>query len=239
MSSATPGLSSANPPTADPRPTAFIVGAFVLASIVGGAVLWIGLSGDFPGTIPGSHIGTGAGPPPTPASCEGKDLLGNATFSFIAGGGGGFWFNGTHPGPCVAVVVGSSITVDFSVADDAGQNHSWVLVNASNASTALSTPAFPGAGFTGGARFMGIEPGSSTVFHFNATVVGSYQYICEMTGHYGKGMWGWFNVTSVPTPVPSSHVEGALLGVAGFAAPAVPSARRQVPGDDEGRTRGA
>ncbi|MCI4370783.1 MAG: hypothetical protein L3J81_05600, partial [Thermoplasmata archaeon] len=166
MSPATPISSSPSPPTTSARPTAFIVGAFVLASVIGGTVLYIGLTSGFPGTIPGSHIGSGITAPPNPASCQGRDRLGNDTFAFVAGGGGGFWFNGTHPGPCVAVVVGSQITVDFSVAADAGQNHSWVLVNASNASSALSTPAFPGAGLTGVARFMGIAPGSSLVFHF-------------------------------------------------------------------------
>jgi hypothetical protein len=216
MSTATPIASSPTAPPGAPSATAFIVGAFVLSAIVGGAVLYIGLSGDFPGTIPGSHIGTGASGPPSPASCEGRDKLGNDTFSFIAGGGGGFWFNGTHPGPCVAVVVGSSITIDFSVADNAGQNHSWVLVNASNASAAVSTPAFPGAGFTGAARFMGIGPGASLVFHFNATAVGAYQYICEMTGHYSQGMWGWFNVTSAPIPPAVSHAETPLVGGAGL-----------------------
>jgi hypothetical protein len=184
--------------------TAFIVGAFVLAAVVGGATLYIGLNGGFPGVIPGSHVGAGGSGLPSPASCEGRDRLGNDSFAFVAGRAGGYSFNGSHPGPCVAVVVGSQITVNFSVALDAGQNHSWVLVNASNASTAVATPAFPGAGLTGAARFMGIPPGASVVFHFNATVVGSYQYICEMTGHYAKGMFGWFNVTaaSAVTGVP-------------------------------------
>lgn len=179
------------------RPTAFIVGTFVLAAVVGVVVLALGLSGAFPGVIPGSHAGNGVTAPPV---CQGNDGLGNYTFAFVAGAAGGFWFNGTHPGPCVTVQVGSRITVDLSVAADAGQNHSWVLVNASNASTAVSTPVFAGAGMTGAARFMGIAPGTSMVFHFNASSVGVYQYICEMTGHYAFGMFGWFNVTAHPMP---------------------------------------
>jgi FtsP/CotA-like multicopper oxidase with cupredoxin domain len=180
-------------------PTAFIVGAFVLSAILGGAVLYLGLAGDLGSGIPGAHTGSGPTPAPTGlAACEGRDRMGTFTFSFVAGLDGKFTFNGTSPGPCVAVIVGSNITVRLSVAADAGTNHTWVLVNASNASTAMSTPAFAGAGMTGAERFMGIAPGNSTTFHFVASVAGTYQYICEMTGHYAAGMWGWFNVTSGP-----------------------------------------
>ncbi|MCI4370913.1 MAG: plastocyanin/azurin family copper-binding protein [Thermoplasmata archaeon] len=199
LPAAPPGLSST---------TGFIVGTFVLATIIGGAVLYLGLVGDLGGPIPGAHVGYGQGiSAPTPAACEGNDRMGNFSFSFVAGKGGSLTFNGTRPGPCVAVVVGSTIQVNFSVAPDAGTTHTWVLVNASNASTALSTPAFPGAGMTGAERFMGIGPGQSMVFHFTAAAVGSYQYICEMPGHYTAGMWGWFNVTN--SPVPPSAAERA------------------------------
>jgi plastocyanin len=192
-------MSQAGAPATLDRTTGFIVGTFVLASVIGGAVLYFGLVGDIGSPIPGSYPGSGhAAAAPSPASCEGKDQKGNFTFYFVAGKGGSLTFNSTHPGPCVDVVVGSLITVNFSVAADAGTTHTWVLVNASNASTALSTPAFPGAGMTGAQRFQGIGPGESIVFHFNATAVGSYQYICEMPGHYAAGMWGWFNVTSAP-----------------------------------------
>jgi hypothetical protein len=203
------------PPTPSPpsRPTVFIVGAFVLAAVVGGAVLYIGLTGGFGGVIPGSHTGSGGPGGPNPANCQGKDTLGTFTFSFVGGPRASTSFNGSHPGPCVAVVVGSKITVEFSVATDSGQNHSWVLVDAANASTAVSTPVFAGAGFTGAARFIGIAPGASIVFHFNATAIGSYQYICEMMGHYATGMYGWFNVTAQPTPS-AAHATAApsLLG---------------------------
>jgi plastocyanin len=176
---------------------AFILGVFVISAVIGGAVLALGLAGSFPGYIPGSHLGTGNHPASITA-CEGADQKGNFTFSFVAGRNGGLWFNGTRPGPCVAVAVGSSITVQFSVAANAGTNHSWVLVNASNASTALSTPAIRGAGLTGAQRFLGIAPGANATFRFNVTVAASYQYICEMPGHYAAGMWGWFNVTATP-----------------------------------------
>ena len=205
MSQAVPvgATTSVSPPPS--RPTAFIVGAFVLATALGGAVLYVGLNGDFGGVIPGSHTGHGGS---DLGYCEGKDRLGNFTFSFVGGVGGTTTFNGTRPGPCVAVEVGSTITVNFSVAADAGQSHTWVLVNAANASTALSTPVFPGAGFTGSERFMGIAPGAFAVFHFNATAVGTYQYICEMAGHYALGMYGWFNVTALPPPT-QVHAQGS------------------------------
>ncbi|MCI4333452.1 MAG: hypothetical protein L3K01_07015 [Thermoplasmata archaeon] len=196
MSSTMPLGNGPTAPPSPPRPTAFIVGAFAISTIIGVLVLAVGLNGGFPGVIPGSHVGTGVASPPR---CEGQNRPGPYTFSFVAGLGGGFDYNGTHPGPCVSVWIGSPVTVEFSVAPDAGQNHSWVLVNASNASTALSTPAFPGAGLTGAARFAGLAPGTSMVFHFNVTAIGSYQYICEVTGHYDFGMHGWFNVT--PSPV--------------------------------------
>jgi hypothetical protein len=183
-------------PVSSTRPTGFIVGVFAFSLVIGVVVLALGLSGGLGGSIPGTHPGSGSSGPPSPASCEGKDKLGNFTFSFIAGIRGSVSFNGSHPGPCVAVLVGSHVTVEFSVAQSAGQNHTWVLVNASNASTAVSQPAFPGAGFSGPTRFMGIGPGESKTFQFYATVVGSYQYICEMSGHYAMGMWGWFNVTT-------------------------------------------
>jgi plastocyanin len=204
-----PGPTPPTPPRPS-RPTAFIVGAFVVAALVGGAVLYIGITGGFGGVIPGSHKGSGGPSGPNLANCEGKDKLGTFTFSFVGGPGGSTTFNGSQPGPCVAVVVGSKITVDYSVAADAGQNHSWVLVDAANASTALSTPVFPGAGFTGAVRFTGLAPGGSIVFHFNATAVGNYQYICEIATHYDLGMHGWFNVTAQPTtsvaPSTAPHV---------------------------------
>ncbi|MCI4322089.1 MAG: hypothetical protein L3K05_07285 [Thermoplasmata archaeon] len=189
-------MTTSLPPTSPTRPTGFIVGVFVVSLLIGVVVLYLGISGGLGGPIPGTHVGNGVSGPPSPASCEGKDRLGNFTFSFIAGIRGSTSFNGSHPGPCVAIIVGSHVTVDFSVAQDAGQNHTWVLVNASNASTAVSQPAFPGAGFSGPQRFVGIAPGESKTFQFNATTVGSYQYICEVNGHYDLGMWGWFNVTT-------------------------------------------
>jgi FtsP/CotA-like multicopper oxidase with cupredoxin domain len=198
MSQATPpSLGTTTSPTS--RPTGFVVGAFVLATLVGVSVLYLGLNGGFGGTIPGSHTGPPQAPGgrgPDLAACEGKDRLGTFTFSFVAGSGGTTKFNGTSPGPCVAVAVGSQVTVNFSVASDAGANHSWVLVEAANASSAVSTPVFPGAGFTGADRFMGIAPGAWLVFHFNATAAGTYQYICEMSGHYALGMYGWFYVSA-------------------------------------------
>jgi len=196
------------------RPTAFIFGAFVLSAIIGVAVLYFGLTGGLGGPIPGAHAGSGPAPPPDYAACQGHDGRGTFNFSFVAGTGGVVAFNGTHPGPCVAVVVGSSVTVNFSVAADAGSNHSWVLVNASNASTALSPPAFAGAGLTGGERFAGIPPGTSKVFHFNASSVGAYKYICEVSGHYDQGMWGWFYVTSASGP--PSAASPAASASAGF-----------------------
>jgi plastocyanin len=187
------------PATSGPSnsPMGFAIGIFVIGIVIGGVVLVVGLAGAFPGSIPGMVPGTGNHPEPLTA-CEGGDQRGNFTFSIVAGRNGGLWFNGSRPGPCIAVAAGSAITIQFSVAANAGTNHTWVLVNASNASTAVSPPAIPGAGFTGAQRFQGIAPGANVTFRFNVETAASYQYICEMPGHYAAGMWGWFNVTATP-----------------------------------------
>jgi len=191
-----------NPP-APGRPLGFIVALLVVGSVSAGAVAYLGLTGALGGTIPGNNY------PQGPPACEGAGVTGNHTFSFVAGVGGGINFNGTSPGPCAQIAVKSWVTVVFSVASDAHLNHSWVLVNASAPATAL--PVFPNAGFSNGTRFIGIAPGTSATFLFQAMVVGTYQYICEVDSHRDLGMYGWFNVTARPTSAGSILASGPRL----------------------------
>ncbi len=146
---------------------------------------------------------THSGQPPSstrnPGSgCEGGGGTGPFHFVFVGGVGGRLDFNGTVPGPCVLVANGSHVQVTFEVALDAGVNHSWVLVPALASDSAL--PAFPGAGFSGPSRFVGIAPGAEANFSFQVTQAGSYRYVCEVPGHAEAGMYGWFNVTGTVPP---------------------------------------
>jgi hypothetical protein len=186
----------------------FLVVLVVGALAVGGLVYYVGVRGDTgtsvlrSGPTPGNESGTTGGAPtagPLPAACEGKGALGNFTFSLEASSGpanGGRNFNGTVPGPCLAVAVGSNVTIVFSVASGGAANHSWVLIAPGGSATSL--PAFPGAGSANGTRLTGIAPGGSMTFHFRPTATGADRYISEVAGDYKAGMWGLFNVTADP-----------------------------------------
>ncbi len=192
------------PPKAPPRPNTFLIALVVVAVVVASVVGYLGISGKLGGGIPGTKPGSGSSGA-NPALCEGKGGTGPFFFSFVGGVGGtggansGLNFNGSSPGPCVDVAVGSSVTVNFTVASDAGMNHSWTVVNYTGAtSIATEGPAFPGAGLSAlSERQNGTAPGRSNEFEFTAERTGSFRYICEMPGHYAAGMWGWFNVTAV------------------------------------------
>ncbi len=198
--------------TAPRTPWRFIVVAVVAAAAIAAVIGYLGVTGQLGGVIPGtSHTGSG-----TPARCEGNVGAGPFHFTFVSGVHGGYNFNGTVPGPCVLVLVESNITVTFENSPDAGLAHSWVLIPAGG--TATSLPAFPGAGFANATRFSGIPPGARATFTFTASSAGSYQYICEVTGHYDLGMHGWFNVTATKVTADGTNGEGAAqLGGVGIA----------------------
>ena len=192
----------------DGTPWGIILPVLLVAVVASVAVGYFGLTGQLGGTIPGEKMPASGGPSPT--ACEGHDGFGSFHFILVAGVSGGYNFNGTSPGPCVAVVVGSSVTVTFEVSPQAGVNHSWVLVPAG--ASASSPPAFPGAGFSGAVAFVGIAPGTEMNFSFQVSSVGSYQYICEVAGHRDLGMIGWFNVTTSSGTLASPGTSGGSGG---------------------------
>jgi plastocyanin len=195
MATPAPPSAPAGPPAAPARRSSFLIVLVVVAVVIAVAVGYLGLTGGLGGGIPGTKPGSSGGTPPT-SSCEGKGAAGKIYLSFVAGAtsaNSGLNFNGSSPGPCVLVGVGANVTVSFSVAANAGMNHSWVLVPEDT--NGSSPPVFHGAG-SPGVGGNGFAPGTSTTFHFTAATAGPYRYICEMPGHYQAGMWGWFNVTA-------------------------------------------
>ncbi|MCL4346445.1 MAG: multicopper oxidase domain-containing protein [Candidatus Thermoplasmatota archaeon] len=125
-----------------------------------------------------------------------------------AGVGGGLNFNGTSPGPTLKVPLNDWVWLSFTVASDAGVQHSWVLVpsNVSKVSAPDYTPVFPNA--TTPNPTAGDAIGSTVNVVFKATKAGSYLYICEVPGHFEAGMYGSFivgsgNVTNTTSTVRS------------------------------------
>jgi FtsP/CotA-like multicopper oxidase with cupredoxin domain len=181
-----------HPPSATPSPRNLLVVLFVAGAICAGAVGYLGATDRIGGTIPGTYPGNGSAP-----TCEGRSAVGTYSFTFVAGIAGRLNFNGSVPGPCAIVGAGSNVTVTLTIATDAGTNHSWDLIPASGPTNV--SPVFPGAGFVGASRFVGIAPGTSETFHFTATTAGAYRYVCEMPGHAAAGMYGSFTVVSPAT----------------------------------------
>ncbi len=112
------------------------------------------------------------------------------SFSVVAGIGGALSFNGSVPGPAMAVPVGASVTVKLIVDSAASGPHSWMLVPRNG--TSSSSVVFPGANTTNPS--VGTAPGSSATASFIASAAGTYMYICGVDAHYAD-MWGYFNVT--------------------------------------------
>jgi uncharacterized cupredoxin-like copper-binding protein len=111
-----------------------------------------------------------------------------------AGVGGGLNFNGTSPGPTLRAPLNDWVWLTFSVASDAGVQHSWVLVqsNVTKVSAPDYTPVFPNA--TTPNPTAGTPIGGSANIVFKATKAGDYLYICEVPGHFEAGMYGTFIV---------------------------------------------
>jgi len=120
-------------------------------------------------------------------------------FDITAGVGGNLDFNGSTPGPSITAPNNTYVWLSFTVASDAGVQHSWVLVpsNVSKVSAPDYTPVFAGASTPDPTA--GSPIGSTTQLVFKVDKVGSYIYICEVPGHFEAGMWGWFNVTASNT----------------------------------------
>jgi FtsP/CotA-like multicopper oxidase with cupredoxin domain len=199
------------------RPTRFLVALFIGGILLTVAVGVLGIEGSLSGGI----AGTRSGSPPvatSPGNCQGHGALGNFHFSIVAGAHGVRLFNGSSPGPCFAVAAGSVVTVNFSVSAGWNRSESWELIPSSGPADQL--PVFAGAGFSDARRTTGIAPGSSVEFTFNASTPGSYRYVSETPGAVDAGMWGPFNVTSVPLTAVSgtSGATGSALGDPGVAA---------------------
>ena len=209
-------------PTSFHRPWGFVVPVITVAAAAAVVVAYLGLTGTIGGTIPGTRSAPSGGGSSL-ASCEGKDRFGAFHFTFIAGVGGGYNFNGTQPGPCVAVQVNSSVNVTFQVSVASPVNHSWVLIPAGASSASL--PAFPGAGYNTSLRTTGIPPGAQANFSFQVTRLGLFQYICEVPGHEALGMVGWFNVTNGLGTTSTALTQSGHAGISGFAEKRVATAR--------------
>ena len=186
---------------ASPRPVApratrsFVLATFVLGALVTAVVGYVGITGGLDGGVPGNeHLAPPAVKPLT--DCEGKGAIGHFHFVILAGVKGTETFNGSSPGPCIAVAVGSVVNVTFMVDFGAFHQDSWVLIPGSGAADQL--PVFPGAGPSDSSRLTGLHPGQLANYTFTASAAGQYRYVSEVDGHVGVGMWGPFNVTSTP-----------------------------------------
>jgi plastocyanin len=135
-------------------------------------------------------------------------------FILIAGEAGALRFNGTSPGPALAVSLGTFVWLTFEVSAAAGITHSWVLIRATG--NATSPPVFPGAATPNPALGDGL--GSVVNVTFLASAVGQYKYICEVDGHFDAGMWGNFTVSVPPTSPPPYLPPRSSMGSDEFAA---------------------
>lgn len=203
-------------PGTQETPLRFFIAISVVALLVALLVGYAGATGRFGGPIPGSSSPSGPNGSGTPPVCEGKNRTGNFTFVFVAGLRGTLTFNGTSPGPCVVVGVGSHVTVILEVSADSGNSHGWDLI-ALGAPT-NSSPVFPGAGLNGSDRLVGNLPGTNATFHFLAATAGVYEYLCEVPGHADAGMRGTFTVVSGAAPAVRA-LPGGSVGLVALSLP--------------------
>ncbi len=131
-----------------------------------------------------------------------------------AGVGGGLNFNGTSPGPTLKAPLNDWVWLTFSVASDAGVQHSWVLVQSSVAKVSAPdyTPVFANASTPNPTA--GSPIGATVNVVFKATTAGDYMYICEVPGHFEAGMYGSFIVGN-STNVTKSSLTKSFSIVAG------------------------
>jgi FtsP/CotA-like multicopper oxidase with cupredoxin domain len=186
---------------APPTPRSFVLAVFIAGAVLTALVGYLGLSGTLGAGIVGNE--SAHAPPPVPlTSCQGKGAEGNFHFIVVAGLKGSETFNGSSPGPCIAVAVGSTVEVTFEVSSEARSPDSWVLIPGEGATNV--PPVFAGAGPSSGSRLTGLFPGGSVNYTFNASVAGDYRYVSEVGDHARVGMWGPLNVTSSSLTVGAS-----------------------------------
>jgi hypothetical protein len=180
---------ASSPPSAgDHEPTRLIIILFVVGTLLAIAIGYLGNANRLGGSIPGTYAGHGG----TAPACEGSNRTGAYHFLLIAGEKGSISYNGSTPGPCLEVGIGSAVVVTLRVDPASGNNHGWDLIP--SAGPVNVSPVFPGAGLTGSARWTGIAPGTEQNFSFNATIAGTYRYVCEVDDHASLGMNGTFTV---------------------------------------------
>jgi hypothetical protein len=189
-----------DPPDSGPS-LGLILTLFVVGGLIAAGVSYLGVSGVLGGGVPGTYHAPSR-PAPSLASCAGKDTLGTFEFVLTAGAGGAARFNSSSPGPCIAVVAGSHVTVVLSVLIGANRSVSWVLIDGTGPTT--QPPVFPGAGPSDSSRFTGIFPGHNATYSFVAATPGQYRYVSEVADQAAVGMWGGFNVTAAPSALGSS-----------------------------------
>lgn len=187
----TPG-GAASAPSAS---RSFVLAAFVLGAILTAVVGYWGISGGLDGGVPGNQHLPLSSPTP-PRDCQGHGALGHFHFTLIAGVKGTETFNGSSPGPCFAVAVGSVVNLTFYVNLGAFHQDSWVLIPGTGPTDQL--PVFAGAGPSDTSRLDGLHPGQNQSYTFTASAAGAYRYVSEVDDHAAVGMWGAFNVTSSP-----------------------------------------
>ena len=204
------------------RPLAFLVAVFVAGGAITAVVAYLGVVGALGGGIIGTEHHTPPPPPPL-TSCLGGDRLGSFHFTFVAGLKGTYTFNGSSPGPCVAVAAGSQVTVTFRVDVAAAGPDSWAVIPSTGPADAA--PVYPGAGWTNATATSGIGPGASANFSFTASAPGEYRYVSQVDGHAAAGMFGGFNVTAAP----AAALPIASTGAAGLGSPASDGGMRMIP----------
>lgn len=225
MSSPTAGSPTS---AVDQDPTRLILVLFVVGTLLAIAVGYLGNANLLGGSIPGTYAGHGG----TTAACEGSNRTGDYRFLLIAGEKGSISYNGTTPGPCLEVGNGSAVVVTLRVDPASGNNHGWDLIPSSGPVNV--SPVFPGAGLAGSARWEGIAPGTEENFSFNATLAGTYRYVCEVDDHASLGMNGTFTVAPTnANRAPLSAISAQELATSGPASWARASGRymaRPTPG---------
>ena len=113
------------------------------------------------------------------------------TFSLIAGRGGTLTFNGSSPGPPIAVPFNATVRLTVTNDPASGVGHSFLVIPKDG--SASSPPVFQGASTSH--PMTGLQPGTSETITFVTDQVGEFLYICGVPGHHEAGMQGNFTVT--------------------------------------------
>lgn len=209
MSMASQPASPAKAPASFGR--SFIVGVFIVGAVITLVLGYLGIVGALGGGIVGTQSNGTTAPPPL-NSCQGRGQAGSFYFSLVANAKGQGSFNGSSPGPCFAVAVGSHVTMNFSVAAGSNQSNSWALIASTGPVT--QPPVFPGAGWSNATATTGIRMNEHRLFTFTATSAGAFRYVSQVAGHAAAGMWGPFNVTSTVLPLTAASAGPPVISAA-------------------------